>query len=299
MDVTLTDTLGIDPLSALWFDHPEAQRLELVGGKAASLARLAVDQRVPPGFTLSTKSYEIWGATTIGTGNIAPEFVNAVEELYAELEIRTGVMAVPVAVRSSAVDEDGTGDSFAGLHDTFLNIVGADAVMGAVVKCWASLNSPQALQYRKSKRLDVEAARMGVVVQQLVPADASAVAFSANPISGDRNEILINANYGLGESVVSGMATPDTIILQKSDLSQQSLTIGPKEYMSIRTDHGTEEKPVPRSMQAMPALSPAQVTEIAQLAVELEQRNGWPVDIECAFHNGLLYLLQCRPITTL
>ena len=288
-----------DPLVALWFENLEAQRVDLVGGKAASLARLASTQRVPPGFALSTNAYEEWGPQAVDAHNLVPELLAAVQELYSELESRTGMNNVPVAVRSSAIDEDGSGDSFAGLHDTYLNIVGASAVTDAVVKCWGSLQSPQALHYRESKGLDVASARMGVVVQQLVPADSSAVAFSANPITGDRDEVLINANYGLGESVVGGMATPDTIIVQKSDLSQQQVTIGAKEFMSVRTASGTEEKPVPKSMQSMPALSPEQVSEIAKLTIELEQHSGWPVDIECAFHDGQLYLLQCRPITTL
>ncbi len=291
--------LRSDPLTAVWFDHPEARKVELVGGKAASLANLASVQRVPPGFCLSVKAFEVWGAQALSGGAPAIELGKTVRDLYSELESRTGVRDVPVAVRSSAIDEDGSGDSFAGLHDTYLNIVGPEAVIDAVVKCWASLTSPQALQYRESKGLQVDSARMGVVVQQLVPADVSAVVFSANPITGDTDEVLINANYGLGESVVSGMATPDTITVRKSDLSQQSVVIGAKEYMSVRTDTGTEEIPVPRIMQSQPALSAEQVSEIAQLAIDLEQHNGWPVDVECAIHDSALYLLQCRPITTL
>lgn len=291
--------LPTNPLAALWFDHPDAQQLELVGGKAASLAKLAEAQRIPPGFILSTKAYDEWSHQSLDDGIPAPELGAAVREMYTELESRTGVNNVPVAVRSSAIDEDGSGDSFAGLHDTYLNVIGTEAVARAIVKCWSSLKSPQALHYRESKGLDVESARMGVVIQQLVPAEASAVAFSANPITGETSEVLINSNYGLGESVVSGMATPDTIIVQKNDTSQQALTIGAKEFMSVRTLHGTEEQHVPQLLRSQPALSSEQVSEIAQLAINLERSTGRAVDIECAFHDGLLYLLQCRPITTL
>ncbi len=140
---------------------------------------------------------------------------------------------------------------------------------------------------------------MGVVVQQLVFADVSAVAFSANPINNNRNEVLINANYGLGEAVVSGLVTPDTIVVDRNDLSKQSLTIGAKEKMTVRTENGTEEKKVPRIMQGMAVLTDTQATEIAELVINLENRNGWPVDVELAIHDSQLYLLQCRPITTL
>ena len=291
--------LNADPLISLWLDQPEARNTELVGGKAASLASLATVKRVPPGFCISSKAYEEWGKQAINGRGLAQELCDSVHSMYSELESRTGVCRVPVAVRSSAVDEDGSGDSFAGLHDTYLNVVGPDAVTAAVVKCWASLTSPRALNYRTSRGLDIGAARMGVVVQQLVPADVSAVVFSANPITGDTGEALINANYGLGESVVSGMATPDTIVVRKSDLSQQSVTIGAKEFMSVRTDAGAAEVPVPRILRAQSALSADQIHEIAQLAIDLERHCGWPVDVECAIHNSTLYMLQCRPITTL
>ena len=218
---------------------------------------------------------------------------------YASLEETSGIPDLPVAVRSSAVDEDGSGDSFAGLHDTYLNIRGAESVIGAVIKCWRSLTNERALEYRTAKGLGAGSALMGVVIQQLVFADVSAVAFSANPISGDRTEIVINANYGLGEAVVSGETTPDTIIVNKNDLQQQALTIGSKEVMTVRTEQGTAEKSVPRIMRDQPVLTSEQAADIAKLAQRLEDQHGWPVDLECAIHGANLYLLQCRPITTL
>ena len=206
---------------------------------------------------------------------------------------------MPVAVRSSAVDEDGIGESFAGLHDTFLNVIGAEDVVEAVIKCWRSLGNEQAIEYRKNNGLEIDSAAMGVVVQQLVFADVSAVAFSANPINGSRDEVVINSNYGLGEAVVSGLTTPDTIIIDRNDLSNQAVSIGAKESMTVRTENGTEEKPVPRIMQGMAVLTEEQATEIAELVVNLENHNGWPVDVELAIQDSQLYLLQCRPITTL
>ena len=280
-----------------FFNDPGADDVLLFGGKAASLARLGTAGRIPPGFSISVDSYGRWVAN--GSEQMPAEVSAEIRQAYTALEKICGAPDVPVAVRSSAIDEDGAGDSFAGLHDTYLNIVGAEAVIGAVIRCWRSLNNQHALDYRVSKGLDVGSAQMGVVVQQLVFADASAVVFSANPISGNRDEVVVNANYGLGEAVVSGTATPDTIVIQKNDFSNQKLTIGAKEYMTVRTDDGTAEKPVPRIMRGVPAISEEQAAEIAELAVNLEDHNGWPVDVECAIQGSQLYLLQCRPITTL
>ena len=222
-----------------------------------------------------------------------------IKQAYESLERICNVINVPVAVRSSAVDEDGLGESFAGLHDTFLNISGAERIEEAIIKCWRSLGNQHAIDYRKANNLEIDNAAMGVVVQQLVFADISAVAFSANPINGSREEVVINANYGLGEAVVGGLVTPDTIVIDRSDLTNQTLTIGAKELMTVRTETGTEEKPVPRIMQGMAVLTADQATEIAELVINLENHNGWPVDVELAIQQSQLYLLQCRPITTL
>lgn len=284
-------------MTLCFFEDPGADNTALYGGKAASLGRLASVKLIPPGFCLPVDAYKTW--TSAGAGEMPPDLSSEIATAYAELERRSGVTGVPVAVRSSAVDEDGTGESFAGLHDTFLNVVGTEAVNDAIVKCWQSLKNPHALDYRAANGLDAESALMGVVVQQLVFADVSAVVFSANPISGDRSEVVINANYGLGEAVVSGMATPDTIIVSKADLSQQTLSIGAKEKMTVRTATGTDDANVPRIMRGQPALNAEQVSEMAQLAIDLEAHNGWPVDVECAVQGAELFLLQCRPITTL
>ncbi|MCI0835430.1 MAG: PEP/pyruvate-binding domain-containing protein, partial [Chloroflexi bacterium] len=239
-------------MTLLFFDDPGADDVLLFGGKAASLAKLGSAARIPPGFSISVDSYSSW--VDDGSDQMPPDVSAEIKEAYKVLERTSAVIDVPVAVRSSAVDEDGIGESFAGLHDTFLNVIGADPVIEAVIKCWRSLSNQHAIDYRVANGLEVESARMGVVVQQLVFADVSAVAFSANPISGNREEVVINASFGLGEAVVGGLVTPDTIVIKRSDLSRQSLTIGAKESMTVRTENGTDEKPVPRIMRGMPAL---------------------------------------------
>jgi pyruvate,water dikinase len=138
-----------------------------------------------------------------------------------------------------------------------------------------------------------------VLVQQLVPADASAVVFSANPVTGGRDEVLINASWGLGESIASGTVTPDTYVIRKSDLAIVSRDIAEKRRMTVLACEGTHEVPVPRRFQKSPTIDDSQVAELARLSMALETAMGWPVDIECAYRGRDLYLLQCRPITTL
>jgi pyruvate,water dikinase len=140
---------------------------------------------------------------------------------------------------------------------------------------------------------------MAVVVQQFIFAEASAVAFSVNPVSGDRSEVVINANYGLGQAVVGGVTTPDMIVVRKDDFTEQVLTIGSKALMTVTAAKGTQQKTVPREMRGLPALTPEQAAEIAELACRLESSYGWPVDLECAIEGSNVYLLQCRQITAL
>jgi pyruvate,water dikinase len=141
--------------------------------------------------------------------------------------------------------------------------------------------------------------RLAVLVQQLVPADAAAVVFSANPVTGNHNEVLINATWGLGESLVGGTVTPDTYVIRKSDLAVVSRDIAEKRRMTVLAHEGTQEVAVPRTQQRSASIDHGQVLELARLSMALESAMGWPVDIECAYRDRDLYLLQCRPITTL
>jgi pyruvate,water dikinase len=184
----------------LWLDDPRAADSALTGGKAANLARLADAFRVPPGFVVA-----IPGAT------LERDARGAIAAAYRELGAACGVPEPPVAVRSSAVDEDGRDASFAGQHDTYLNISGAEQVWWAISRCLASFGAERALAYRREAGLPAAPGRVAVLVQALVAADASGVAFSANPVTGARDEIVVNAAWGLGESIVSGTVTPDEI----------------------------------------------------------------------------------------
>jgi phosphoenolpyruvate synthase/pyruvate phosphate dikinase len=267
-----------------------------VGSKAAQLSQLANDYRVPPGFSVAAAAYD----PEHSPGMPLPAVVETeVAAAYGALSRDVGVPDVPVAVRSSALDEDGELASFAGQHETELNVVGADAVLGAVARNWASARNERALAYRRQQELETAGVRLAVLIQQLVLADASAVVFSANPITGDRDEVVVTASWGLGESVVSGTVTPDTWVVRKADLAVKEERIGAKERMTVAVSGGTREVAVPRLLRGRASLSEAQVVELAKLAVELEGKMGRPVDVEAAYAGELLYLLQSRPITTL
>jgi pyruvate,water dikinase len=202
-------------------------------------------------------------------------------------------------VRSSALDEDGDLASFAGQHETELNLTGIDAVLGAVVRCWASGRNERALAYREQHGLTLEEARVAVLVQQLVLADVSAVVFSANPVTKNLDEVVVTSTWGLGESLVGGTATPDTWVVNKEELAVLKKQVGAKERMTVAVKGGTREVAVPRLLRERATLSEAQVVELARLAVGLEKRFGSPVDVEAAYASEELFLLQCRPITTI
>jgi len=292
-------------MDILWLGQTACHDPTVVGGKAANLSRLSHTYRIPPGFCLTTVAFdgvskdEVKDAKRLAAQPLPATLYGQLSEAYQQLADLCRIPEPSVAVRSSAVDEDGGTASFAGQHDTYLNVVGVEAVATAIMQCWASADSPRILAYRRQHGLPTDKARIAVLIQQLVPAEVSAVVFGANPVSGDPHEVMINASWGLGESVVSGTVTPDSFVLRKQDLTVTSRHIAQKQRMTIATTERAGEVDVPRRLQTQPALSDAQIIELARLASELERVMGWPVDLECAYHEGQLYLLQCRPVTTL
>jgi pyruvate,water dikinase len=274
-----------------WLGDDDCHHEATVGGKAASLSRLAALHPVPHGFAIP--------ALPALQAAMPEALVPAIGHAYRALGERVGAHEPAVAVRSSAIDEDGAEASFAGQHDTYLNIRGADAVVHAVMRCAKSAASPEALAYRKQKGLPFDDLRIAVLVQELVPSDVSAVVFSANPLTGSRDEVMINSNWGLGESIVGGSATPDTFIVSKHGLDVSWRDVARKERMTVMTNGGTAEAEVPAPLQMKASLDDEQIREMAQLAILLEHAVGHPVDVECAIARNALYLLQCRPITTL
>lgn len=291
-------------MNIVWLGEAACADPALVGGKAANLSRLAQRCRIPPGFCLTVHALEQAQGLDLEHPVLSLEGLpagvrRALVDAYGQLQSRCGSARPQLAVRSSAVDEDGSQASFAGQHATYLNVIGEQALAAAVVRCWASAFSETAMAYRRIQGFEARRIQIGVLVQQLVPADTSLVLFSANPLNADPNEMMINANWGLGESVVGGSVTPDAYLIDKASGRVKQRTIGDKERMTILGPQGTQEVPVPRLLRQRACLDAAQLEELARLGTSLEAQMGWPVDLECAFHQGVLYVLQCRPITTL
>ncbi len=279
-----------------WLEDPVCQDISLVGGKAANLSRLAASQRVPPGLCLTTEAYVQWNTSgQQWTAQLRAALTNS----YGEMARRSELELPQVAVRSSAIDEDGGDASFAGQYETYLNIAGIDALEDAIGRCWRATRSEQVLEYRRQNKLAVDDIKIAVLVQQMVPADIAGVAFSANPVNKNRLEVVINSSWGLGESIVGGTVSPDTFVVGKNDLAVKKTQIAEKLRMTVSHAEGTHEVDVPRFLRAQPTLDDDKAIEIARLAIALEDEMGWPVDIEYAYCGNDLYLLQCRPITTL
>jgi len=230
----------------------------------------------------------------IAQGTLPGDIAEMIGQWYGELGLDA-----PVAVRSSATVEDLPGMSFAGQLETYLNVRGVDDVIDAVRRCWASLWTGRAIDYRERQGIRPEDVSIAVVVQQLVLADVAGVVFTANPVSGARDELVINAAWGLGEAIVSGRVTPDTIIIKKQTGAIASQEIASKEVMTVRLPEGTREEPVPVDKRNQAALEPAQVAELAHLALKIEQLYGQAMDIEWAMRDRRVFIVQARPVTSL
>jgi pyruvate,water dikinase len=297
-----------------------------VGGKGASLARIArAGFPVPPGFLITTDAYRAFVETkalqativelakdaarpgedtskeirALFEGAVIPPVVlREIQRTYAEL---TKAMAdtSPVVARSTATAEDLPGASFAGQHDSFLNVRGEQALLDAVKRCWSSLWTARALEYRRRQGIEPAEVWMAVVVQQMIDAEASGVLFTANPMSGARDEIVLDASWGLGEAIVGGLVTPDHIVADKTTDAIKEIKIGDKAVMTTLSDNGTVEREVEENKRRAQVLSAAQVTELVTLGRAIESLYGSPQDIEWCLANKKFYIVQARPITAL
>ncbi|WP_256199606.1 PEP/pyruvate-binding domain-containing protein [Verrucomicrobium spinosum] len=218
-------------------------------------------------------------------------------------EVRQSLAARPAgqaySVRSSSNLEDLASAAFAGQHDTFLNVIGTDEVLAKVKACFLSLWHDRAIAYRREHGFDHTHASMAVVIQQMVPCDVAGVAFSINPVNGDLGTIVVDANYGLGESVVSGEAEVDHFELDKATGTVKSRTVAAKSHMVVSSDQGTVDRVVDDAAACCACLSDAQLAELAALLVRVERHYRFPQDIEWGLLGGTLHLLQSRPITTI
>ena len=266
------------------FGDPRCRQVALAGGKGASLATMtAEDLPVPPGFVVTSAAFEAAVDTAAlrelmrGKDVAAARAMVAAAEPPKELiERHYGELTGPVAVRSSACAEDSEGASYAGQQETYLNTDGLAEVLANVVHCWRSFFAERAVFYRQEKG-SLEDVAMAVVVQQMVDSQKSGVLFTADPVHGRKDRMVVEAARGLGEAVVSGEVTPDHYTLGRDGAVKRSRVVG------------TE-----------PVLLDAECAALAEMGRRLAELHGGPQDIEWAFDaDGRLYLLQSRPITTI
>ena len=315
-----------------YFDDVDRDDIAVVGGKAVGLAGLLrAGLPVPPGFVLNTAAYaEFVEDNHLGSGiqklaALPPQAVPAdyeaasskIRALFAGGTMPDGVAAelntayglliagraasrdAAVAVRSSATAEDLASASFAGQQETYLNVRGPGALAAAVRDCWASLWTARAMAYRAREGIGPDTVRLAVVVQRMVEAESAGVMFTANPASGRRDQILISAAWGLGESVVSGAVTTDDTVVDAGTGRVLSRRTADKEVMSVSAEHGIREQPVPALRRRQAVLDDAAAAELASCGTRIADQFGEPQDIEWARAGGEFFILQARPITAL
>ncbi|MGO1532321.1 MAG: PEP/pyruvate-binding domain-containing protein [Micrococcaceae bacterium] len=320
------------PYVQKFHDDVEPQ-LQTLGGKGASLVTMtAAGMPVPPGFVITTAAYDAF----LEESGIAEQILTAlkgldtddttqVDRVSAEIrerltsapvpegvrtatrEAHESLMAqcggeVPVAVRSSATAEDLPEASFAGQQDTYLWIAGYGSVTEHIRQCWASLYTSRAIIYRLKNGIPDEGLSMAVVVQKMVNAQAAGVAITMNPANGDRSKVAVDASWGVGETVVSGMVTPDNILLDKITLQVVTEHLGDKHIELVPGADGLVEQQVPADRAGVRCLSDADLTAVVTLAKRAEKHYRCPQDIEWALDRDLpdgenLLLLQSRPET--
>ncbi len=301
----------------------------LAGGKGANLGELvAAGLPVPPGFVVTAPGYlaamEAAGVREALLATFARARADAddpakLSELSGELRalvrsagvpagLRDGVLeayhrlgpSVAVAVRSSATAEDTAGTSFAGMHDTFANVVGDAAVLDRLVDCWASLYGERVISYRASQGLDAEPA-IAVIVQRLVEADRAGVLFTVDPSTGDTDRIVVEGAFGLGEVVVSGQVEPDTYVVSKQGPRLVQVRVGHKTHKLVGAPGGGAQRTdLPDEEADARVLDDDEVVALARLGTRIEAHyGGEPQDVEWAMSEGRTWLVQSRPITTL
>lgn len=313
----------------VWLDSDAVG--ERTGGKGASLIALGrAGFPVPSGFVVTADGYEQFArehelqpeidrllatpdlrlpkvardATTtlrerLATATLPVELAAQINAAYTKLRAGDGAA---VAARSSGLSEDGSAASSAGLYESYLNLTDQPAVLAGVLNCYRSLWSARAVQYRAAQGISGHGEAMAVVVMAMVPAECAGVAFTANPVTGDRDQIIINASWGLGEAIVAGRVSPDSFIVAKDSLQVVQRDIYPKEVEIVADPtggNGTLLRSIDGPRTIMPALNDADLDALVRLCLAIEAQYGEPMDIEWALAGSALFVLQARPITGL
>jgi pyruvate,water dikinase len=319
-----------------WFEDCRKDSVALVGGKCSSLGELInAGVRVPPGFALTTEGFRRFMAdagiarevrallagidmkdldaleaaserirATIEAHDFSEQIEDEVAECYRKLSLRCGLPAAPVAVRSSATAEDLADASFAGQQDTYLWVRGIDEVLHHMRRCISSLYTGRAIDYRAKHHFDDEQLAISVGVQKMANAYTAGVMFTIHPANGDRSVIVIDSNFGFGESVVSGEVTPDHFVVNKITLDIIDRTVSQK-LVCVTVDRKTQTScttDVPLERQRVQSLIDDEITELAWMGKQIEKHYGRPMDIEWAVDKDLpaggnIFILQARPET--
>ena len=316
----------------LRFDEVDKDHINQVGGKGANLGEMVgAGLPVPSGFCVTAKAYQDFLTEAglhvqiseivagmqpenmedvksrsesvqelITQSTIPNDIEHSITQAYLKLCQEMGQDDLPVAVRSSATAEDLPDASFAGQQETYLNIRGAPSLLKHSRLCWASLWSHPAVTYRNEQGFEHEKVHLCIAVQAMIEADVAGILFTANPVSGSRDEALMNASWGLGEAVVSGLVTPDTITVSRPERQIRDYSVGSKEIaIHYAHDGGIVEVETSDDQRTGQALTDQQALDLADLGGEIEAHYGAPQDIEWALRRDKLYVLQSRAITTL
>ena len=298
--------------------------IDIAGGKGASLGEMTrVGMAVPPGFVVLASAFDrfleetnlsadidkiLKGVKIEDTKSIDKASnkiraliwkVNFPNDIAEEIKKEFIKLQAPlVAVRSSATVEDSSTASWAGELESYLNTTEA-TLLDSVKKCWSSLFTPRAIFYRFENDLYNQKVSVAVVVQKMVQSEISGIAFTVHPVTENRDHMVIEAGYGLGEAIVGGMVTPDTYVISKKNKTILDKNISKQKMMIVRSPKGTKEKAVPKIKQSEQKLADKKIFELAEICKNIEKHYKKPQDIEWALEKGKFYITQARPITTL
>ncbi len=302
----------------------------IAGGKGASLGEMTQSGiPVPGGFVVLSESFEQFIRETkliveidsilhkvnhkeIQTVENASEVIRALilqqempDDIKKDIVAQFKKLGAPfVAVRSSATAEDGATAAWAGQLESYLNTT-EDDLLEKVKLCWSSLFTPRAIFYRFEKGLHDTKISVAVVVQKMVDSEVSGIAFSVHPVTQDYNQLIIEAGFGLGESIVSGQVTPDSYVVEKNPFSILDINVSTQErglYRAEKPDaegHRNEWRDIAEPRASSQVLTSEQILELSKIILGIEKHYGFPCDIEWAFEAGKFYIVQSRPITTL
>lgn len=313
-------------MHTLTFSKLSKKSVSIAGGKGASLGEMSrTGLPVPPGFVVLASAFEMFIEEAVIIDDIQAELdkvnyqdtnsvdraSNVIRDIIHDTKIPPDIQDVItsgaknlnarfMAVRSSATAEDSKTASWAGELETYLFVTEKN-LLDSVKKCWSSLFTPRAIFYRHEKKLLKAKVSVAVVVQKMINSEVSGICFTVHPVTKDHNQMIIEAGWGLGEAIVSGMITPDSYIIDKKENLIMDVSVSSQQKMIIQkaATGGSKTVAVPKVKQAKQKLSGSQIMQLAGICQKIEKHYRHPQDIEWALSEDKFYIVQSRPITTL